>query len=225
MMTINRSALVAGATGLVGQELVRQLLAGGSCGKVIALVRRELAIEHPSLVQLRVDYERLEESAAGIDMKEADVYCALGTTIRTAGSQAAFRKVDYDYPLELGRLAKRQGAGQLLVVSSMGADARSRIFYSRVKGELEEALRGLGLPTLSLFRPSLLLGERAEFRLGERVGAVLSRGLSFAMAGPLARYKPIHARDVAAGMIAAARKAQPGCTVYLSDAIAELARR
>lgn len=218
-----RSAVVAGATGLVGRELVRLLLDDAVYERVVVLVRKRMSLKHAKLEQVVTDFGRLEEAAGG-RLRDADVFCALGTTIKVAGTQDNFRLVDYTYPLELAKLAKREGAAQYVIVTAMGADPASRIFYSRVKGELETALRGLQLPSLSVLRPSLLLGEREEYRPGERIGMVLMQALAFAMAGPLAKYKAIPARAVALGMVKAAREAAPGYRIILSDEIAALAK-
>lgn len=221
---MKRKAVVAGATGLVGSELVRQLLEDEEYGTVVSLVRRSTGLAHPKLREIITDYRALvagggEQATAGLDLAGADVFCALGTTIKKAGTQAAFREVDYDYPLALGRLAKAQGAARFLIVTSLGADPASRIFYSRVKGEVEEALRQFELPALDLFRPSLLLGKREEFRFGERVAAAIMPWFS----ALLGKYRPVHAREVAAAMIRAAKSGGTGVRIHESHRIRELA--
>jgi uncharacterized protein YbjT (DUF2867 family) len=148
-----------------------------------------------------VDFDRLD---AHRDALVADqLICALGTTIKVAGSRERFRLVDRDYPLALARLGLEQGVRHFLLVSALGADAHSRVFYNRVKGELEDALAALPLRSLSIVRPSLLLGRRAEFRLGEQV---LKR-LAFLVPG---KYGPVHARDVAAALVRLAKEDAPG---------------
>lgn len=218
-----RTALIAGAGGLVGAALLEELLAAPAYGRVVALVRQPLLVTHPKLEQQVVDFGRLAE---GEPARPADdVYCCLGTTIRKAGSQAAFRRVDHDYPLALARLAQRQGARQYLIVTSMGADPHSRIFYSRVKGEVEAALRAMGLPGLHVFRPSLLLGQRRERRPGEALAAALSTVVAPLLAGPLRRYRPIPGAAVARAMLRVALQGAAGAHVYESDRIADLAAR
>jgi len=217
-----RTAVVAGATGLVGRELVRQLLEESAYSKVIALVRRTTGMEHPHLEERLTDFDRLE-AAAG-DFAGADLFCALGTTIKKAGSQELFRKVDFDYPLRLAELGKQEGIRSYSLVSAMGANARSGIFYNRVKGEAEERIAALGLRAVFLFRPSLLLGERDEFRRAERFASAAAKPLSWIFAGPLRKYKPVEGAAVAAAMIASALPGNAGVHILESDEIARVAR-
>lgn len=216
-----RVAVIAGASGLVGSALLTQLLEAPEYERVVALVRRPLPLSHPRLEQRVVDFDQL--ARLDLPMPGADVFCSLGTTIKQAGSQAAFRKVDFEYPLALARLAKAGQARGYYLVSSMGANAQSRIFYSRVKGEVEQAIHALDLRALGIFRPSLLLGERAKARPGEAVAAVVMKAVGPVMAGPLARYRAIEGRTVAAGMLAAARQGTAGVRTYQSDEIQALA--
>jgi uncharacterized protein YbjT (DUF2867 family) len=197
------------------------LVADPAYQTVTALVRRPSLAPRDKLVQRIVDFERLSTSA---DLPHAtDAFCCLGTTIKKAGSQDAFYKVDFTYVLELARAASRAGAKQFLLVTALGADPKSRIFYSRVKGEVEEAVRQVRFESVHIFRPSLLLGERAESRPGERAGMLVSRVLGFAFVGPLRVYRPIAGRDVALAMLRVAKEAAPGRHVYPSDQIQALA--
>ena len=200
---MSQSILLAGATGLVGGECLRLLLADPAFDPVHVVVRRPLpsAAAAGKLRQHVADLDQMATALAGVSVDA--VFCALGTTIRKAGSQEKFRQVDFEYPLALARLGLERGARHYLLVSSLGADARSRVFYSRTKGELEEALAALPYRSLTIARPSLLLGERAEFRLGEQI---FSR-LGFLMPG---KYKPVAASAVAAALVAAAREDRPG---------------
>lgn len=219
-MAMKRTAIVAGATGLVGRELVKQLLEDPAYGKVFALVRRPSDHRHDKLTQIVTDWEEEGvEQALKNHMHGAHVFCALGTTIRRARSREQFRKVDYEYPMLLGRLARKYESEQFLIVTAMGADKHSLFFYSRVKGEVEEGLRSLALHSLHLFRPSLLEGPRDEFRLGEKAAGILGRALSSLMIGSLRPYKPITGAAVARGMIRAAKKGLSGVRVYRSDQI------
>lgn len=220
------SVLLAGGTGLVGTECLRQLLADSACRRVVALVRRPGALADAAkgssgrLEERVVDFDRLGErlDLSGIDR----IVCALGTTIAKAGSRDAFRRVDLEYPLELARLGAARGVPHYLLVSAVGADARSHIFYSRVKGELEDALRALPFRSLSIARPSLLMGDRAEFRLEEAAGAWAARLLPFLFPD---RYKPVEAAAVAAALVRLAREDAPGVRVVESDEIRAWARK
>lgn len=158
-------AILAGATGLVGKQLLRQLLESPHYREVVALVRRPLLFQHAKLRQVVFDFDHPDATA----LKGDDLYCALGTTLRKAGSKEAQYTIDGHYPAELGRLAKEQGVRQYLLVSSMGANAQSSAFYLRVKGELEQKLAGMGFDSFIAARPFFLTGDRSEFRLGEKI--------------------------------------------------------
>lgn len=214
-----RSALLAGASGLVGTHCLQRLLASDVYESVTVLVRRALPLADPKLTQIVADFDRLEEGAAGVAAE--DVYCCLGTTIKTAGSQEAFRRVDFDYPLGLARLSKTRGARRFLMVSALGADARSSVFYNRVKGEVEQAVREVGIEKSYFFRPSLLLGARVEFRVGERVAMAAATLIAPVLIGGLTRYRPIQADVVAAAMIHAALLDLPAGVIE-SEEIARL---
>jgi uncharacterized protein YbjT (DUF2867 family) len=205
-----QSVLLAGATGLVGGECLRLLLADPAFDPVHVVVRRPLPPAAAS-GKLQQHVTDLDQMAAALAKLQVDaVFCALGTTIKKAGSQEAFRKVDFDYPLALARVALQRGARHYLLVSSLGADSGSRVFYSRTKGELEEALAALPFRSLTIARPSLLLGERSEFRLGEKV---------FAHLGFLVprMYKPVPATGVASALVAAAKEDRPGRRIIESQ--------
>ena len=215
-----RSALLAGATGLVGGHCLDLLLADDAYRAVVTLGRRPLPRTHPKLTHHVVAFDRLDAHADLVEGR--DVFCCLGTTMRKAGSKEAFRKVDYDYPFALARVALGRGAEQYLLVSALGANPRSPFFYNRVKGEVEEAVSALPFEGVYLFRPSLLTGERAEERPGERRAEAVMNALSFLLRGPLRKYRPTPARVVAAAMLAVA-KAQPGgVRVYEPEAMKAL---
>jgi uncharacterized protein YbjT (DUF2867 family) len=206
-----RSALLAGASGLVGRELLRGLLAEDTVAAVHALVRRPLGVQHPKLTVRTVDFRALP-ALPPID----EAYLALGTTIKVAGSEAAFRAVDFDANLAVACAALVAGARRIGLVSAMQADAGSRIFYSRVKGELEEAVAGLGFEGVVVARPSLLVGDREALgqpqRAGEKIGLHIGRWLE-----PLipANYRPITAAEVARALLRAVPAAR-GTRVLLS---------
>ncbi|OMF45802.1 SDR family oxidoreductase [Paenibacillus peoriae] len=168
------TAIVAGATGMMGRQLVKLLLEHPAYARVIVLVRRDMGISHPKLVQKQVSFDQLEEQLDGTLVKDADVFCTLGTTMGQAGSKAAFRRVDNDYPVALGRAALRHGAASYIVVTAMWSSVRSLMFYTRVKGEAERYLLALGLPRLVFLRPSLLIGDREyEKRLNRLIEIIV----------------------------------------------------
>jgi uncharacterized protein YbjT (DUF2867 family) len=217
-----RTALLLGATGLVGGELLTLLLADADYRQVTVLVRRNLPQTHPKLGQRVVDFRDLTKAADAFNVD--DVFCCLGTTIKKAGSQEAFREVDYTYPLESAKLAVRQGAGQYLLITALGANAKSSVFYNRVKGEVEAAIGALPLKSLHIFRPSLLLGDRQESRTGEKIATAVMKPLGFLLAGPLKKYRGIEARTVARAMLRTAKQNTTGRHAYDSDVIQEMGK-
>ncbi|ALD21645.1 NAD-dependent epimerase/dehydratase family protein [Hymenobacter sp. DG25A] len=217
-MKLQKTALIAGASGLVGQHLLPLLLASDRYAKVISIGRRTLPLVHPKLEQRIVDFNQLEDQRLALIAD--DVYCCLGTTMKQAGSKEAFYKVDYLYVVKLAALAAGNFAAQFMVVSAMGADAGSAIYYNHVKGEMEAAVRQTPFRAIHIFRPSLLLGQRQEKRLGEQIGAVLMRLVSPLMVGPLRKYRPVSAEAVAQAMLGAAGQDGGGIRVHLSDEIA-----
>lgn len=218
---MSRTALLLGASGLIGGHCLEQLLADPDYAHVTILVRKLLSYTHPKLTQQVVNFDRLTEASNAFRVQ--DVFCCLGTTIKTAGSQEAFRRVDFTYPTESARLAVQQGATQFLLVSSLGADAKSSVFYSRTKGEVERAIAASDLSSVQIFRPALLLGQRAEVRTGEIIAEKVSRAISFLLVGPLRKYRPIQARAVATAMIAVAKRQSSGIHIYESDQLAQIA--
>ena len=220
-MTKTKSALLIGASGLVGGHCLQFLLEEASYTRVVILVRRPLSITHDKLIQHIVDFSELE--TLGESLTADDVYCCLGTTIKKAETQEAFRKVDFDYPIKIAALAQHLGASQFMIVTSLGADPHSRIFYNRVKGEVEEAIGKISFPTINIFRPSLLLGDRTEHRTGEKAGAFIMSGLKYMMVGPFRKYRPIQSRDVAKVMVQIAQKNLTGVNIFESMQIQEIA--
>lgn len=206
--------LVAGATGLIGHRVLDKSLADARIVSVVAPTRRPLAA-HPKLDNPLVDFGWLPEDAAWWSVD--GVICALGTTRAKAGSDEAFRTVDYDYPLAIARLAHRHGAKRFALNSSLGADAASRLHYSRTKGEIEEAIKAIGFSSLTIVRPGLIGGDRDEFRLGERIAAVVLGAL-----GPLLprRYRISPADKIADALIEAAVTSPPGIHLIEAERLA-----
>jgi uncharacterized protein YbjT (DUF2867 family) len=163
---------------------------------------------HPHLDNVVIDFDNLEEY--GSLMAVDDVYCCLGTTIKQAGSKEAFKKVDYHYVVNLARIAREQGAERLMLISAVGVDARSRIFYNAVKGQVEQDVKAMQYPTLHIFKPPLLVGNRKEFRMGERVATVIMKLINPILVGGLSKYKSIYGNTVAKAMRAAAFSGQSG---------------
>jgi uncharacterized protein YbjT (DUF2867 family) len=212
-----RTALLLGASGLVGGHCLKLLLADPFYEKVVAPVRRPLAVEDDSLLQVQIDFERIEEHVA--ELRADDVFCCLGTTMKNAGSQEAFSKVDLTYPRRFAEITLANGAEQFLLVSAVGADPDSSIFYNRVKGEVEEALAHYDFDTFHVFRPSLLLGKRLGNRPGERFAQQISKLLSFALVGPLKMYRPVEAEAVAFAMVEIAKEGWQGRHLFSSEMI------
>ena len=214
---VSRTALLAGATGLVGSHVLDLLLADREWTQVVTVGRRSVSIRDAKLEQRIVDLGALE--AVG-DLPHADdVFCCLGTTIKQAGSQDAFRRVDHDFVAALARAGLRVGATQFLLVSAIGADPESRVFYSRVKGETEAAVRKLPYRAVQIFRPGLLLGKRSEFRLGERIAMIMAPLVQPLLVSRLRRLRSIQASDVARAMVRIAREAPRGPNVFEYDAM------
>ncbi|MEH7081835.1 oxidoreductase [Neobacillus drentensis] len=217
-----KTALILGATGLVGNELVKILIQQKNYEKIHLLVRRPM-VSHDPLCEVHVvDFEQLHTYRELFQV--TDVFCCLGTTIKKAKSKEAFRKVDYEYPVEAAKIAKRSEVEKFLIITAMGSNAKSSIFYNRVKGEVEESLDNLSLPSVHIFRPSLLLGDRKEFRFGEKIAAKTSAIINVLMVGPLRTYKAIEAKNVATAMAVVARVGKSGMNIYPSDKIEQIAK-
>lgn len=216
-----KTALIAGASGLVGSHLLNLLISDPAFSRIKLITRKALNIDHPKVSEIIVDFDALNQFAQRLS---ADVvFCCLGTTIATAGSQENFYKVDFTYCLELAKAAKTQGAKQFFLVSSLGADETSGNFYLRTKGAIESAIAALHVDSFCTLRPSMLLGERKEFRAGELAGKFFMQALSFAFVGPLKKYKGIQARTVARCMLAIAKDPAPGKMIVENDVIARYA--
>lgn len=202
---MSKTALLAGATGLVGQELLGLLLASDRYNKVVAITRKPLSVQHPKLRNVVADFSSV--TAQDPQWKADDVFCCLGTTIRKVKTKEAFRQVDFEYPLQLARVSHELGASQFLLISALGANAQSSIFYNRVKGEVENAISYVGFASTHFFRPSLLLGNRSEARSGEDAAKVFYKLFGFLIPK---KYKGIEAIKVARGMLANAEREDKG---------------
>ena len=217
-----KTALVIGSTGLIGSQLVDLLLESEQYQKVIIFTKRESGKSHLKLEQHIIDFDQADTFQHLI--KGDDLFCTMGTTIKKAGSPSAFRKVDYEYPIAFAEIAKTNNVKQLLIVSSLGANKDSNNFYLKTKGEMEAELAKANFETTVVVRPSLLLGHRSEFRLGEKIGAFFSKGFSFLLFGSLKKYRPIESSAVARAIYLLAQSKTKGYTIYESDQLQEIGK-
>jgi len=212
-----KSAIVIGSTGLVGGYLISTLAKSKSFEKVIALVRRPYFEHYENVDEVVLDFNKEDPFSS---LKKADhVFCCLGSTIRKAGSKKEFRFVDFHLPVLFAKWAKKNNCDTFSLVSSMGADSKSKIFYNRTKGDVEEEIKKFSFLKTQIFRPSLIMGKRNEFRPGELLGKGVFTLLNPLMVGTLKKYKAIHARDIAQGMVGHLSKNQYGVKVVESNEI------
>jgi uncharacterized protein YbjT (DUF2867 family) len=218
-----RTATIIGATGLIGSHLLELAQTDNYYQKVRILVRRPVDVRSSKIEAKLVDFS--DYDSFKVDIYNSDVvFCAVGTTLsKVKGDKAAYRKIDYDIPVRAAKLCKETGCEKFILVSSVGANSKSKNFYLQLKGEVEDAVKNSEIQSISIFRPSILLGDRKEKRLGESIGKVGMQFFSFAMIGNLEKYKPVHAREVAAAMINASKKRLTRFNVYEYRDIKELA--
>lgn len=210
-------ALLAGATGLVGSELLKQLINEPAYNKIHILVRKEIDIKSDKVIQHLINFDELDKFEPGVPIDH--IFCTLGTTIKKAKTKENFRRVDFDYVLALSQKAREWKSEKFLVVSSLGANSKSKIFYNRVKGEMEIALQKLDLPHLFIFRPSLLMGSRKENRAGEKSAIIVYKIINPLFIGKLKKYKGIEANKVATGMLKTAISNNELFYIFESDEI------
>ncbi|WP_309607770.1 NAD-dependent epimerase/dehydratase family protein [Flavobacterium sp.] len=215
-----KTALITGSTGLIGSELVNLLLESNQYEKVIAFVKRDSGINNPKFVQHIINFDN---PTTYQELVKGDAFfCTIGTTIKTAGSKEAFRKVDFEYPTQFAEMALKNKVKQFLIISSLGATESTGNFYLKTKAEVESFLKKMNFESISILRPSLLLGERKEFRLGEKIGGFFTKIFGFLFIGNLKKYKPIESKNVARALFEIAQKNTEGYTIYESDAIQEM---
>lgn len=214
-----KKAILAGSTGLVGSELLRLLMDFEEYSEIHLLLRRPLHSKHDKIKEHLINFDELENLS--FEYKIDDFYCALGTTMKKAGSKQNFRKVDCDYIVNLGKVAKKLNVEKFLLVSAVGADPKSAIFYSRVKGETEDALKDLNLNGLHIFRPSLIYGERNETRYTEKIGFYALNVLSPIMIGPFKKYRAVSGMQIAKAMLQHALNEDEKVKIIESDEIIE----
>lgn len=219
-MKTMRSALVVGATGLVGSSLVKLLCESEEYAAVNVISRRPIDFTHPKLVVKLCEFDQIADK----DIEFAhEVFCCLGTTMKKAGSKQQFEKVDFEYPLTIAAIAKNRGVGHFIVISAMGAKEKALAYYSQVKGKLEAELIKMDFPRLSIVRPSLITGDRQEFRLGETIGDKVLKVLNPILIGPLKKLHSIPATQIALAMkVIALHGKEQKVAIYLSDELLEM---
>jgi len=205
----SKTAIIAGASGLIGRSLTKELLRSENYGQVIALVRKPLGIQHDKLKEQIINFDELSSAEFP---KGDDVFCCLGTTQKKTPNQEDYRKVDYDYCMNFAKRALEEGADRLFLISSLGAKRGARNFYLNLKGELEHDISFLNFRTIYIFRPSLLRGDRSENRPGEKFAQAFTRIIPFI--GPWKKYRPIHADKVVDAMMKVSQQEDKGCYFY-----------
>lgn len=220
MQNNSKTALIVGSSGLVGSELLQLLVKSDDYVQIRSLVRKPLENNDNKVVETVIDFDHLSQYKDLFNVD--DVFCCLGTTIKKAGNQSEFKKVDVDYPFEIAKLAKMMNVQKFSVISSIGANPNSKIFYSRMKGLMEKQLTELELNSLNIFRPSLLLGDRKEYRFGEKFSGFMLKILSFLFIGKLKKYRAIEAKTVAMAMLKNAQLAKNGVHIFSSETIAKI---
>ena len=216
----NKIALVFGASGLVGGHLLDELAKNRNYKKVYSFGRRKLGIDDGKTEELIIDFNNMSDS--GHLIKGDDIFICLGTTIKAAGSQEAFRKVDFEYIYQAAQIAAQNGTNQLLLVSSVGADSKSSVFYSKVKGETEDAVKQMPFWSVRIFQPSLLLGKREESRIAEGIGQSVGRFINRLTTDLFDLYQPVEAENVAKAMVIAAQELEGGIKTYQSHIIKKM---
>jgi uncharacterized protein YbjT (DUF2867 family) len=215
-----KTALIIGSTGLIGSQLLELLLESQEYSTVVTFVKRDSGIQHPKLTQHIIDFDKPQTYNELV--QGDDFFCTIGTTIKKAGNKEAFRKVDFEYPRQFATFAMQNKVKQFLIISSLGADKSSGNFYLKTKGEIEDFLKTCSFESVSVLQPSLLLGNRKEFRLGEKVGSFFMKAFSFLLLGNLKKYKPIESKTVAKALLAIAKKNDNGFKIYESDVIQQI---
>lgn len=217
--------VIIGATGLVGGHLFRLLVNDLNFEKIIVISRRPFNGQHEKVENRVVNFENNSDLAASFDNADV-IFCTIGTTQKKVkGDKGAYRKVDFDIPVNMAKMGLQKGVKQFILVSAVGADAHAGNFYLRLKGEVEETVSSLGYESLYILRPSILLGKRDEFRLGESIGKAVLRSASFLFFGNMRKYYPVKAKQLAQAMINASKEKSPGSHVLFYDEMVKLAGR
>ncbi len=215
-----KTAIVCGSTGLVGQLLLYKLLESPLYEKVISVVRRPSLIKHHKLSEIIIDFDQLSDKMVGLIAQDA--FCCLGTTLKKAGSKEIQEKIDRQYVSDFAKACIKNGVSSIAIVSSIGANENSSNFYLRTKGKMEKDVSNLPFKNISFLRPSFILGDRSEFRLGERIGVFFAKIIDFVLIGKLRIYRGINASLIAKGMIGALNSDINGVNIYHYDDIVRL---
>lgn len=214
---MQKTALIAGGTGLVGGHLIDYLINNDGYSEIKVLVRKGSSYRNDDVTVLEIEYDQISDFKK--QLKADSVFCCLGSTMKKAGSKAQFYQVDFNYPLDLAKIVKENGCEQFSIVTASGANAKSLFFYNRVKGEVEEAIAKLDFKNLNIFQPSLLLGERNEQRTGEQIGSIIAKVVHPFLIGRLKKFRAIQAKVVAKALIKTSLENLDGPQVFASDNI------
>jgi uncharacterized protein YbjT (DUF2867 family) len=215
-----KNAILIGATGLIGQDLLTKLLTNDGFKEVLVISRKDLQINHPKLKVIVTDFDNIDQYASALIGDE--VFCCLGSTIKKTPDLSLYRKIDYQYPLDVANIAFKNGATYYHLVSAMGADIKSKLFYSRTKGEVESELQKIPFKGIHIYRPALLDGDRKEKRAAEKIMIGLFRLMNPLLIGPLKKYRSIKIEKVADAMLIKAIANEPGVHIYESDEITKI---
>ncbi len=219
--TMANKAVIAGASGLIGSELLQLLLQSQQYDEVLVLVRSELPVSHKKLVQLVVDFDQLNQYHASITGHA--VFCCLGSTRSKTPKLSVYRKIDHDYPLQLAKIARQNNMPHYHLVSAIGANSKSGNFYTKLKGQTEDDIQQVHIPSLHIYQPSLLTGNRKEFRLAEKIATVAMKIINPLLIGSLKKYRSIPAQTVAQAMYRQSLNTEEGVFIHPSNHIKQLA--
>jgi uncharacterized protein YbjT (DUF2867 family) len=215
-----KNAILIGATGLIGQDLLTKLLANEDFREVLVIARKDLHIKHAKLKVIVTDFDNIDKYASSVIGDE--VFCCLGTTIKKTPDLTLYKKIDYQYPLDIANIAFKNGASTYHLVSAMGANLKSSLFYNRTKGEVESELQKIPFSAIHIYRPALLDGDRKEKRAAEKIMIGLFRLINPLLIGPLKKYRSIQIEKVADAMVIRALANELGIHIYESDEIAKI---
>ncbi len=210
-----KKALLLGSSGLIGSHCLIELLADEYYTTIEIWVRTSSGIKHPKLKETIIDFDNIKNKSTDAQ----HVFCCLGTTIKKAKSQEAFRKVDFDYVVDLAKISEKSEVEKFLVISSIGAKMNTKNFYLRTKGQMEKAIKQCKIPSIFIFQPSILLGKRKEFRFGELIAKFLMRLFKYLFWGKMKKYRGIEATNIAKAMVMLAKEENQGVHVLISDEI------